>query len=505
MYILAFGVVTVNKLFIVGLGPGSADSITLGTIEKMKNADKVFLRTEKHPVVPYLKTQGIIFDTFDKMYEKSTTFEEVYENIAREIIDIAKKYRKVVYAVPGHPYVAEKSVEYILNFCNDCADISIEVIPAISFIDAIIGELKIDPIYGLKIIDGLSLDVQKPDKRCGNIVVQVYDRFIASEVKLKLAEVYGDSYPVTVIKNAGIPGKQVIETIPLYMIDRLDWIDYLTSLYIPPVQTLFQEKYDIYDLLEIMRILRSEKGCPWDKEQTHQSLEKYLVEESYELVDAIEKESEDKMVEELGDVLLQVVFHSQIAKERGTFNFGDVVDGICKKMIWRHPHVFGTEELKTSKAVLEKWDELKKEEKDLNSYTEVLKDVPRYMPALMRSYKIQEKAAKVGFDWERVEDALSKVYEELEELKEVYKGKDKEKIIEEVGDLIFAVVNVARFLDVEPESATHNTVEKFIKRFEYIEKTAAKNGQKLDEMTLSDMDKLWNEAKMNNFNKKNEK
>lgn len=161
------------------------------------------MRTEKHPVVPYLKTQGIIFDTFDKMYEKSTTFEEVYENIAREIIDIAKKYRKVVYAVPGHPYVAEKSVEYILNFCNDCADISIEVIPAISFIDAIIGELKIDPIYGLKIIDGLSLDVQKPDKRCGNIVVQVYDRFIASEVKLKLAEVYGDSYPVTVIKKCG--------------------------------------------------------------------------------------------------------------------------------------------------------------------------------------------------------------------------------------------------------------------------------------------------------------
>ncbi|EGD52390.1 MazG family protein [Thermoanaerobacter ethanolicus JW 200] len=494
-----------NKLFIVGLGPGSPDTITVGVLEKMKRADKVFLRTEKHPIVSYLKEQEIIFETFDKIYEKSMTFEEVYENIAREIIDIARKYRNVVYAVPGHPHVAEKSVEYILNFCKDCADISVEVIPAVSFIDAIISDLKIDPIYGLKIIDALSLDTQKPDKRCHNIVVQIYDKFVASEAKLKLSEIYGDNYLVTLIKNAGINGRQVIETMPLYLIDRIDWIDYLTSLYIPPVQKIFQEKYDIYDLLEIMRILRSEKGCPWDKEQTHQSLEKYLVEESYELIDAIEKESEDKMAEELGDVLLQVVFHSQIAKERGTFNFCDVVDGICKKMIWRHPHVFGTEELKTSKAVLEKWDELKREEKDLNSYTEVLKDVPKHMPALIRSYKVQEKAAKVGFDWERVEDAISKVYEELEELKEVYKGKDKEKIIEEVGDLIFAVVNVARFLDVEPESATHNTVEKFIKRFEYIEKTAAKNGQKLDEMTLDDMDKLWNEAKMNKFDKKNEK
>ena len=498
-------VVFVNKLFIVGLGPGSPDTITVGVLEKMKRADKVFLRTEKHPIVSYLKEQEIIFETFDKIYEKSMTFEEVYEDIAREIIDIARKYRNVVYAVPGHPHVAEKSVEYILNFCKDCADISVEVIPAVSFIDAIISDLKIDPIYGLKIIDALSLDTQKPDKRCHNIVVQIYDKFVASETKLKLSEIYGDNYLVTLIKNAGINGRQVIETMPLYLIDRIDWIDYLTSLYIPPVQKIFQEKYDIYDLLEIMRILRSEKGCPWDKEQTHQSLEKYLVEESYELIDAIEKESEDKMAEELGDVLLQVVFHSQIAKERGTFNFCDVVDGICKKMIWRHPHVFGTEELKTSKAVLEKWDELKKEEKNLNSYTEVLKDVPKHMPALIRSYKVQEKAAKVGFDWERVEDAISKVYEELEELKEVYKGKDKEKIIEEVGDLIFAVVNVARFLDVEPESATHNTVEKFIKRFEYIEKTAAKNGQKLDEMTLDDMDKLWNEAKMNKFDKKNEK
>ncbi|HHW58302.1 MAG TPA: nucleoside triphosphate pyrophosphohydrolase [Clostridia bacterium] len=494
-----------NKLFIVGLGPGLSDSITIGTLTKLEEADKLFLRTEKHPIVSYLKEKEIIFDTFDKMYEKNTVFEKVYEDIAREIINAVKKYRNVVYAVPGHPYVGEKSVEYILNFCKDCADISIEIVPAVSSVDAIIADLKIDPIYGLKIIDALSLDTQKLDKRCHNIILQIYDRLVASEIKLKLAEIYGDNYEVTLIKNAGMKKRKIIKTMPIYSIDRISWIDYLTSLYIPPIEGLFQEKYDIYDLLEIMKILRSEKGCPWDKEQTHKSLEKYLIEESYEVIDAIEKESDDKIAEELGDVLLQVVFHSQIAAERGTFNFDEVVDGICKKMIGRHPHVFGKEEIKTSKAVLEKWDELKKEEKDLNSYTEVLKDVPRYMPALMRSYKVQEKAAKVGFDWDRVEDAFSKIYEELEELKEVYKGKNKEKVIEEIGDLIFAVVNVARFLEVDPEDATHKTVEKFIKRFSYIENSAMKNGQKLEDMTLSDMDKLWNEAKMNNFDKKNEK
>jgi len=502
-------VIFVSELAIVGLGSGSMDSLTVGALKKLEEAERIFLRTAKHPVVKELEKKGFIFETFDSFYEKYETFEEVYENIAREVIEKAKKYQKVVYAVPGHPYVGEKTVEYILNFCDGCADISIELVPAVSSIDAILSDLKVDPVEGLKIIDGLSLSEQRPDKRCHNIVLQVYDKFVASEVKLKLAEVYGDTHEVVVIKNAGMRDRK-IEKVPIYEIDRLDWIDYLTSLYIPPVKGFFQEKYDIYDLLDIMKALRAEDGCPWDREQTHKTLEKYLIEESYELVDAIEKEAEDKMVEELGDVLLQVVFHSQIAAERGTFDFGEVVDRICKKMIWRHPHVFGEEKVKNSQEVLDKWEKLKweekkREEKELNSYTDVLRDVPRYVPALMRSFKVQEKASRVGFDWDRVEEAFSKIYEELEELKEVYKGENKEKIKEEIGDLIFAVVNVARFLDVDPEQATHQTVEKFIERFSYVEREARKKGMKLENMTLSDMDALWNEAKANNFNKKNEK
>lgn len=494
-----------GKLSIVGLGPGSSDNITIGAIERMVKADKVILRTGKHPVIPYLKSKGIKFITFDDIYDKSDTFEEVYETIARKIVDMAKKYQNVVYAVPGHPYVAEKSVECILKLCEECTDINIEVIPAMSFIDVIISELKIDPVYGLKIIDGLSLSKEKPDKRCGNIITQIYSRIVASEIKLKLMEIYDDDYKVTMIKRAGIPGEQKIETMPLYMIDRVEWIDYLTSLYIPPVKAIIQNRYDIDDLIDIMTILRSENGCPWDREQNHRTLRKYLLEECYEVIDAIEQNSDEKILEELGDVLLQVVFHSQIAKERGAFDFSDIVNSECRKMILRHPHIFGDENIKTSGGVLKRWEEIKKQEKGIVSHTDMLKEVPRYMPALMRGYKVQEKAAKVGFDWDRVEDALSKVHEELDELKEVYKESNKERISEELGDLIFAAVNVARFLDVEPENAVHKTIEKFIKRFEYIEKTAAKNGHNMEDMSLTEMDKLWNEAKMHNLNKKYEK
>ncbi|MGB9679285.1 MAG: nucleoside triphosphate pyrophosphohydrolase [Thermoanaerobacteraceae bacterium] len=494
-----------GNIFVVGLGPGDKGSLTLDTIDKITFADKVLLRTIKHPVVSYIENLGIKFESFDEFYNKYETFEEVYENIAWEIINIAKKYQNIVYAVPGNPFVAEKTVELLLNFSRSCSDIKIEVIPAMSFIDAIVNDLQIDPVHSIKIIDGLSLDKQQVDKRCSNIITQIYNRFVASDVKLKLMDIYGDDYIVTMIKSAGIKKDQRIEKLPLYMIDRLDWIDYLTSLYIPPVNGIIQDKYDIYDLLYIMEILRSEKGCPWDKAQNHKTLEKYLLEECYEAIEAIELNSDEKMIEELGDVLFQVVFHSQIAKERGTFDFNDVADTLCKKMIKRHPHIFAEENTKTPSEVSVEWDEIKKKEKRINNNTDNLRSVPKYMPALLRSLKVQERAAKVGFDWDKVEDAFAKVEEELGELKEVYKQENKDKIYEETGDLLFAVVNVARFLDVDPEIATHRTIEKFIKRFSYIEETATNNGIKMEEMSLNDMDKLWNDAKMYNFNKKNEK
>lgn len=254
-------------------------------------------------------------------------------------------------------------------------------------------------------------------------------------------------------------------------------------------------KYTMQDLLDIMTKLRAPDGCPWDREQDHKSLKRYLIEEAYEVFEAIDEESPNKLCDELGDLLLQVVFHAQIAKENGQFDFDDVANGVSAKMINRHRHVFGEEEAETADDVMSIWEKVKKEEKGLKTQTQVLKEVPGNLPALMRSFKVQQKAAQVGFDWDDVRDAMVKVKEETEELEQAYKDGEIAHIEEELGDLLFAVVNVSRFLKVQPELALTATVNKFIRRFDYVESTALKQGKQLSDMSLKDMDALWDEAK----------
>ncbi len=256
-----------------------------------------------------------------------------------------------------------------------------------------------------------------------------------------------------------------------------------------------KKKYDFSDLLEIMERLRGEDGCPWDREQTHQSLRIYLIEETYEVLEALDAGDKGKFCNELGDLLLQIVFHAQVAKESGDFDIRDVTTEICQKLISRHPHIFGDVNADTTEKVLENWEAIKKKEKKLKSQTGVLKDVPSNLPALMRSYKVQQKAAQVGFDWDYVEDAFSKVDEEIQELRDVYKSNNVERITDELGDAFFALVNVSRFLKIQPELALTGTIGKFIRRFEYIEQQSAKVGKKLEDMSLAEMDELWNEAK----------
>lgn len=256
-----------------------------------------------------------------------------------------------------------------------------------------------------------------------------------------------------------------------------------------------KKQYTFEDLLNIMSKLRGNDGCPWDREQTYDTLKKYIIEESYEVVDAVEGGDTDKLCEELGDVLLQIVFQSQIAKENNDFDIDDVINSICTKLINRHPHVFGTEVISKAIHVEQKWQEIKKVEKGQATYTQVMEDVPKNLPSLMRSYKIQKRAAEIGFDWKNVEDALEKVYEEIDELKQVYNTNDIDKISEELGDLIFSVVNVSRILKVEPETALISTINKFIKRFNYIEQSSIKSGKNLKSMSLEEMDNLWNQAK----------
>jgi len=477
---------------IVGLGPGAKEALTIGTICELESNENIFLRTEKHPTVEYLKEKNIVFKTYDNVYESIGSFDEVYLNIANDVIKKHDDLGDLIYAVPGHPLVAEKSVFNLIELCKK-NNIEYKIMPAVSFIDAMIEALKIDPIEGLKVIDSFDIGNQILDKRIGTIITQVYNQLIASEVKLKLLEQYNDETEIYYVRAAGIKNEESIRKIPIFELDMQEDIDYLTSIYIPKD---LKNKKDFNDLLSIIEVLRGQDGCPWDREQTHQSLKKALIEESYEVIDAIDQEDDESLIEELGDVLLQVVFHASIGKEDGYFDISDIIEGICNKMISRHPHVFkNANELNSAEEVLVKWDELKKKEKGYNSITEEMNGITKGLPALLRAHKVQEKAKKVGFDFDDVSFAIDKVKEELNEVIDVYNTENMEKIKEELGDLFFSCVNVARFFKVDEEIALNYTIDKFIKRFAYIEKNAKEKNIELIDMNMEEMDKLWEISK----------
>lgn len=265
-----------------------------------------------------------------------------------------------------------------------------------------------------------------------------------------------------------------------------------SKVYIPKSKG---EKIYFEDLINLVETLRGENGCPWDMEQTHESIKNELLEETYELIEAIENNDLQGMKEELGDVLFHIVFHCSISEKEGHFNINDTIENIINKMVYRHPHVFGRDSVKSSKEVLEKWDDIKKIEKKYNTITDEMRAIANTLPSLIKAHKIQKKAAKVGFDWDNIEDAAEKVKEELLEVLDVYKSNNKEKIKDEVGDLLFACVNVARKLDINGEEAVNSTIKKFMNRFSFIEKSLIEDGKTFDEVSLEYMDNLWVKAK----------
>lgn len=253
------------------------------------------------------------------------------------------------------------------------------------------------------------------------------------------------------------------------------------------------EEEAIRRIVELIKVLRRE--CPWDKEQTHKSLRRGMIEESYEVVEAINRENDENLREELGDVLLQIVFHSDLASQEGRFNLIDVINYECEKMIGRHPHVFSTGEAKTVDKVLEKWENIKSKEHGNITHTERLRDVPQSLPALIRGEKVQKRAADVGFDWDNIEPAIQKVREELEEFCAAREAGNREAMEDELGDLLFSVVNVSRFAKIGAEEALNHATDKFIFRFGLLEEEALSSGKDLKNMTLEEMDALWDEIK----------
>ncbi|MBP2644594.1 MAG: MazG family protein [Firmicutes bacterium] len=479
------------EIIIVGLGPGPFHLITLETYELLKSTPKLLLRTEKHPAVSGLKDRNISFSTYDAMYKRYASFKEVYQAIAVDCIKEAERCGKVVYAVPGSPAVAEQTVALIREK-GEAAGVTITVIPGMSFLDLLYVRLGVDPIRGVTVVDAADIETLPEDLDTALVVTQVYNRQVASDAKLSLMEYYPDDFEVVVVRNLGLPDETILN-LPLYELDRAETIDHLTSVYIP-AKKLKQRTFSFQPLVDVMAKLRSPGGCIWDIEQTHLTLRHNFIEEVYEVIEAIELEDSKTLCEELGDVLLQIVFHARMAEEDGKFSMQDVIDGVTEKLVRRHPHVFGDISVRDAAQVVLNWEDIKKQEKGAER-PGVLDGVPQGLPSLMRSNKLQTKAAKVGFDWNSIDPIWDKIQEELQELKEVA-GEDSAAAEMELGDVLFSVVNLARFLGLEPETALTATNNKFIRRFNYIQDQVKLQKKKWEDFTLDELDVLWNEAKL---------
>lgn len=480
-----------GKIYVIGLGPGNIESLTLGAIDRIQSGDKNILRTKEHPTVEYFLDKNIPFESYDYIYDRGEELDQVYEKIVDELIKEAEENGVVNYFVPGNPMVGEKTVGILRD-----RGIDIEIISGMSFIEPIIELIERDPINGLKIVDGEVFNRLIVDINVDMIISQVYNKRILSDVKLVLSEIYGDEYKIYIIHNAGIEDAEQVHNISIYSLDRIENIGHLTSIYVPRIYKKDKKIFDFKDLVGIMEILRGENGCPWDMEQDHRSIRQNLIEEAYEVVDAIDNEDIDALIEELGDLLLQVLFHCQIGYDEGSFNLIEVTSALANKLIYRHPHIFLEKRLENSKEVVYNWNKLKDLQRDFASFTEKLRSLPKF-PSLMKSTKLQTKAAEIGFDWEDIQGPLDKVVEEHGEVLEAVEkfGKGHYRVEEEIGDLFFSIVNLSRFLDIDPEVALNKANNKFVRRFDLMEKEALGVGKKLEDMTLEEMDALWNLAK----------
>ncbi|MEX3715653.1 nucleoside triphosphate pyrophosphohydrolase [Cytobacillus horneckiae] len=482
------------KISIIGLGAGDFEQLPMGVYKQLKSSDHLYLRTKEHPVIAELESEGLAYQSFDHIYEAHDQFDAVYEEICSFLLQKASKYN-LVYAVPGHPLVAEKTVQLLIERAEE-AGIELEINGGQSFLDSMFQALKIDPVEGFQLLDGTSLNKDELSLKQHMIIGQVYDSFVASEVKLSLMDLLPFDYKVCIVTAAGSKEEELRE-VPLFELDHHMRLNNLTSVYVPPVsdEALLNKSFN--KLREIIAVLRGPNGCPWDKKQTHESLKKYLIEEAYELIEAIDEDDIDHIIEELGDVLLQVLLHAQIGEDEGFFSIEDIIQGLSEKMIRRHPHVFGEVEAENVDEVLQNWQSIKDEEKG-EKPASLLDGIPASYPQLLKAEALQKKAAKVGFDWEEVSSIWDKVREEIKEF-EIETENNNENMISEFGDILFAFVNIARYYQINPEEALNRTNNKFYHRFLYIEEKVRESGKDISSFSVDQLDAFWNEAKKRGY------
>ena len=473
------------RIVVVGLGPGDPSLVTVGTLQAIENIPVRFIRTLQHPSAHLISGAT----SFDDVYDSADSFDEVYTSIVQQLIAAAHQHSEILYAVPGSPLVLERTVALLRSH----TEIEVVLHPAISFLDDAWRALEIDPVESrVQLIDGHVFAEAIRNSSGPFFVAHTHANWVLSDIKLSVPDP-DPATPVVLVHHVGLPDERIVHT-TWFEMDRTLEADHLTSLYIPSLVSSITTELEKFH--ELARVLRAQ--CPWDQEQTHASLVRYLIEETYELVDAInalEKNDADDadLIEELGDVLYQVAFHAAIAEEQGRFTLGDVARTVHEKLVSRHPHVFGDVVVGSAGDVESNWETLKRSEKP--ERTGIFDGIAESSPSLMYATKAQQRASRIGFDWKDISGPIAKVTEELQEVQEANELGDTSAVTAEIGDLLFAVVNVARHLDIDPESALRSAVLTFRSRVDAVNALAAQNGQNIAEMSLVELDQLWEVVK----------
>ncbi len=470
-----------NTLTIAALS--TPQTISSAVLEHCKQARCLFTQTSQTPCVLPLQNARLSFQTMDELYEQAVDFDALQRLIAGRLL-AALPHSDVTYAVPGNISAAYMRLRAFLN------DTPVNLLPGTgyAFAAAANGNMAFDAA----VIAAASAMPQALDRALPLFIEELDTVLLAGELKLLLLEYYPPQHEVSLF-HMQKDGSYTQMKLPLYALDRQRCFHATTVLAVPPLSLLQLERFGITELQEIIRKLRRPGGCPWDREQTHETLKKALIEECYEVLDAIDQQDDEALCEELGDVLMQCVFHADIAGTERRFTLRDITTGVVQKLIYRHPHVFSTGTAKTSTEVLTKWEELKKAEKHFRTQSEAMRAVPTNLPALMRAGKVQKKAAQVGFDWPHATNAMEKLREEIRELESAMAGSGN--IAEEAGDVFFSAVNVARLLGLDSEDLLTRATNKFINRFEQMEEAAFENGDELQNLGIAEQDKLWDSVK----------
>lgn len=472
-----------KKLTLLGMSGIGKDGMSGRGLAAVSAADVLFCQTKKH-----VTARGFSdFLSMDDIYDAAESYDELNERIAERIF--SSEGDNVLYAALGK-MVGSALFEKLSERCRN-EGVELCLISSPGFSEYALDALGIceDNVLCIK-ANAFPSDI---DPDIPLVIEEVDNPLMASEIKLRLSEYYPDGMTVFFARlNEDL--EYETESFPLFELDRQKKYGADHVLYIPAVKWTALERHGVSDLMKVLYELRKPGGCPWDIEQTHESLKKTLIEETYEVIDAIDRENEADLCEELGDLLLQIAFHAIIEEERAAFTLRDVATEIVNKLIYRHPHVFGDVKADTADEVLSNWEILKRKEKKQKSQEEAIMAIPKSFPALMYSAKVQKKAADVGFDFSGAKEAFYKIAEETDELMRAMNGDGDVK--EELGDLFFAVVNVARLLKIDSELALHDASEKFAKRFIKMERLIISEGKNLHEMTLSEMDGYWDRVKL---------